>query len=176
MNNYFPTVKQKILLGINVTLIVLYFVFDIASIALFVTPDFNYLWKFISLVFPWIVIYFTAPRTEKGNKITVSIFGIVLVLYYFYRGNMQIKGNQYLHEIAGQELITDKLYFNLAIAVVISALIFLSGLGLIFKRKKNRLQEEIATTKKAAAKKVEYIYYDDEGNISDVPTSHKVMK
>ncbi len=135
MGDIFPTKKHKILLGINIVLITLYFVFDIASIALFVSPQFNILWKFISLIIPWSIIFFTAPRTNNGYKPSVSIWGVILLFYYLYEGNIQIKGNRYVSELMGYGLIEDDIYINMIIAIIISCLIIFSGLGIIYRMK-----------------------------------------
>ena len=176
MNNMFSTTKQKILLGINAIIIILYFILDIAGIALFVTPEFNVLWKFISIIFPWCIIYFTAPRTNNGYKITVCIWSLILVVYYIYNGNIQIKGNEYIHSITGEALITNELRLNMIIAIVLSCLAFTSGLGIWYRTKEKNKNTEIANVPENDEKPVEYIYYDKDGNISETPTSHKVRK
>lgn len=176
MKNMFSTTKQKILSSINVVLIVLYFVLDVAGIALFVTPEFNTLWKFISLIIPWVIIYFTAPRTDNGYKITVSIWGAILVFYYMYNGNVQIKGNEYIHSLTGGTLITSELRTNMIIAIVLSCLAFVSGLGIFYRAKEKRKNDIPPQSINSEEKTVEYIYYDENGNISETPTSHRVRK
>ncbi len=179
MNEMFSTTKQKILFIINTILILLYFILDIASIALFVTPEFNVLWKFIAIIFPWIIIYFTAPRTNGGYKFTVSIWGTILIFYYIYNGNVQIKGNQYIHTLMGGDLIVDELRINMIIAIVLSCFVFISGLGILYRMKeKDKCNEGNSSVNvpEKEEKPVEYIYYDENGNISETPTTHKVRK
>ena len=162
-------------MAINVIVIVLYFVLDVAEIALFVTPEFNTTWKFISLIIPWVIIYFTAPRTGNGYKITVSIWGAILVLYYIYNGNVQIRGNEYMHAIAGVNLVTSELRANMIIAIILSCLAFVSGLGIFYRAKEKNKSNSLEKTTNEQ-KIIEYVYYDENGNISETPTNHKVRK
>ena len=175
MNDFFSTKKQKILLSVNVIIISLYFIFDITSIALFVTPEFNVLWKFVSIIFPWIIIYFTAPRTDGGSKITVSLWGVILFFFYQYNGNIQIKGNAYRHQLTGAALLTTEIRTNMIFAVALSCLIIVSGCGIFYRIKEKRNAAAIETITDEEAP-IEYIYYDKEGNISKEPTTHRVKK
>lgn len=172
----FSTTKQKILFIVNIIVILLYFILDVARIALFVTPEFNTLWKFISIIFPWVIIYFTAPRTNNGYKFTVCIWSAILIFYYIYNGNVQIKGNEYMHSLTGGTLITAELRLNMIIAIVLSCLAFVSGLGILYRIKEKNKSNEIIDAPKNEEKAVEYIYYDENGNISETPTNHRVRK
>ena len=176
MKNIFSTTKQKILLVINIIVILLYFILDVAGIALFVTPEFNTLWKFIAIIFPWVIIYFTAPRTNNGYKFTVCIWSAILIFYYIYNGNVQIKGNEYVYSLTGGALITVELRLNMIIAIVLSCLAFVSGLGILYRIKEKTKSNKNINVPQNEEKPVEYIYYDENGNISETPTKHRVRK
>lgn len=176
MKGMFSSKKQKILLIINILIIILYFVFDIAGMALFVTPEFKILFKVVSIILPWGIIYFTAPRTDNGDKFTVSVWGLILIFYYIYNGNVQIKGNEYIHSLTGGELITDELRFNMIVGIVLSCFVIVSGWGILYRIKEKRKSNEKIKVDENVEKAVEYIYYDEKGNVSETPTRHRVIK
>lgn len=174
MKNVFSTKKQKILLVINVVLILLYFIFGIADFALVDTSNFIFLWKVFSIIIPWIIIYFTAPRTNDGYKFTVSIWAAILIVYFICKGNMWIKGNEYVYNLGRGILKTDVIRFNMIMAILLSSLAFISGFGILYRiKEKNKINAVIETQQNEV---IEYVYYDENGNISETPTSHRVIK
>ncbi len=143
MNELFNTKKQKILLAINISLILLYFIVGLADFVFYTTFPIV-ISMIIGLIIPAVVLYFTAPRTNGGCKITYSVWGIVMLIYYIYRGNQQIKGNAYFSELAHIAPETTELRTRMIISVVLSIIVFIIGLEIIYCRKeKKKIKSEL---------------------------------
>ena len=182
MKQTFSTKKQWILLGINLVLILLYFVLDIPNMALYsnipTKPAFYAVFfKLTGIIIPWIVMWFTAPRSNGGYKPTISIYSLFLICFYLYNGNIQIKGSNYIASIQGTASNSGEILANMTISIVLSCLIFISGLGIFYRNKQKKDDSELINLHvDTDAKPIEYIYYDSEGNISETPTTHRVRK
>ncbi|MBR2917093.1 MAG: hypothetical protein IKC07_05800 [Clostridia bacterium] len=178
--------NKKRLLIVNLFLTIVYL---IIYPKLIMAEDMSFVGVLLSIVIPSAVLYFTCPIYKNGMKISLIFVGIFMAIYYTIQKERLVGDIMSTVDIMAKgQMLTEMDFVNMMttarnietyanIGIVFAIILVVLGTGIVNKliRKKNE-GETSFSLKDSETKTTEYIYYDKEGNVSDTPTTHKVLK